>query len=564
MENARKEIIDKVTARYPLKNTTLEFEKAVNQALDKLVWMPIYPKISVANPIAFATRSGGLTGVYEIYVNPKIDTEVAKYFELHEKGHIIFTHLSLQEAQHKIQVKKILTYWSKIKNHLDLSDAIEKAKAKGKSELEVAEKYSKMIANKMLNIAMDFEVNSKLFTTDEWATMKKYFDYAYIFASASMNGTSQEELSSILKWLNDNENDLEARFTRPCWPEDYEFPLKLTYGEYIDLMLQNIDKFLDKMSEQNGSGGEGQDSENDGDSSSKSGKKKMTAEDIENLQKGADDGDNCRNRDIAENGDKATCYSEDDDGNGGGSDEPRKADAKTIAERTSGAKRGKSGYSPIGNCSDNNIYCEGANNKEVEKFILKNVFDKKVINNRVEYMKVYNRQKYGNVMLASYTKEDIWRPGNVYLLVDCSGSIEEKAINDFISTIKSIAKKCGPKSRIIWWDTCLEGDTLLRENKGPKGCGGTKIASGIDYIKNKYLKNKNDKLIIISDFEDALYQWAAILKTIKNDCIGICWTHSKIKSDVDYLSECGWCEKDSEVIKFLLKKLKTVFVNISA
>ena len=35
--------------------------------------------------------------------------------------------------------------------------------------------------------------------------------------------------------------------------------------------------------------------------------------------------------------------------------------------------------------------------------------------------------------------------------------------NEAVRTVvKEVSKKCGPKSRIIWWDTRLEGDTYLR------------------------------------------------------------------------------------------------------
>lgn len=577
IDTMKQEILDRVASRFTLKDTTLTYSQSADDIMDNLVWTKIMPNINTPNPLAFATRSGGLKGVFEIYVNPLIDEEVAKYLELHEKGHIIFTHMSMQEKQREIQIAKILQYWGKIKTHLDLSDAIEKAAEKGISEDKIAKKYAKMLANKMLNIAMDFEVNSKLFTKDEWEQFKEYTDYAYFYAAASMDKTNPMELAQILKFLQENESKLDERFTKPCWPEDYEFPLKLTFGEYIDLMCKNIDKFMDKMADQNGSG-DGDESDGDGDgesedgdgSGSNGGHKKMSAEDIEKMQKEADDGDNEKNQDRAENGDEAGGSGDGEDGekkekgsSSGSGDEQGESEVQKA--RSAGAKRGGKGYSPVGHKKDGTVYIEGANNKAVEDFIIKNVFNKKVENTRVDYMKLYNRRKYGNVMVSTANKEDVWRPGNIYMIVDCSGSIQEEAIKSFITTVKNVAKKCGPKSRIIWWDTDLEGDTLLRENKGPEGCGGTRIATGIKYVREKYLgKNKNDKLIIISDYYDALYQWNEELQKTKNDCVGICWTSDKVESGDEYLRRCCWSDRDGETISQLQKKLKTIFVNIDA
>ena len=193
---------------------------------------------------------------------------------------------------------------------------------------------------------------------------------------------------------------------------------------------------------------------------------------------------------------------------------------------------------------------------------MKNVFNKKVLNNRVDYMKYYNRQKYGNVMVSTCSNEDVWRPGDIHMIVDCSGSIDSCAIESFIKCVKKVSKKCGPKSRIIWWDTRLEGDTYLRNNHGPRGCGGTDIAGGIKYLRENHLKNKNDKVIIISDYEDSLYRWEEELSKVKNDCIGICWTYQKVENKYDYLGRYSYADRDGDIIHKLMKKLPTIFVNI--
>lgn len=574
------------------------FEDA-EELMNRLVWTPITPNIKRADPMAFATRSSGLTGVYERYVNPnidEIDPKVGDAFRMHEDGHCIFTHMSMQKEQREIQIEKILTFWPKIKKHVDLSEALKKAEAKGVSESEVAKKYARMLANQMLNIAMDFEVNSKLFTEEEWVSMKKNTDMAYFTCLAKAPASTEKQLEDADKWLDENEDKPDERFSHPCWPEDYQFPVKLTYGEYIDLMLQNIDQFMNNMANQQGSGdgdgdeGEGEDSEDgnsqgqggsgddDGDSQ---GNKKLSSDDIERMRDEYGDGDNDENQeriDDAENGGDGNTDEENEEqgkssggksgkdgkGKGKGGKDGEAGDAeKEARSRGMAGKRGGHGFSPVGRCDDPTIYVEGADNPKVKDFIMKNIFNKKVINNRVDMMKYYNRKKYGNVMVSTWANENVWRPGDIHMIVDCSGSIDHAAITTFIKVVKEVSKKCGPKSRIIWWDTALEGDTYLRNNKGPRGCGGTDIAGGIEYLRTHHLKNKNDKIIIISDYEDSLYRWEEELSKVKNDCLGICWTYQKVENKYDYLNRCSYADRDGKVLARLMKKLPTMFVNIN-
>ena len=171
-------------------------------------------------------------------------------------------------------------------------------------------------------------------------------------------------------------------------------------------------------------------------------------------------------------------------------------------------------------------------------------------------------------MISRSREEQLWRPGNIILLVDCSGSIDDTAIGAMIKCVRRIAKKCGPKSRIIWWDTFLEGDYSLNADKGPKGYGGTNIAKGIKYVRQHYLRQSNDKLVIISDYADSLTQWYDEVKKIKNDVVGLCWLYSRDKTETakQYLSNWWSCDNDAEENKSfdkLLKKIPTTLVNIA-
>lgn len=546
------------------------YEDALNY-MNNLVWIDIFPNIRKNNPMAFATRSNGSTGAYEVFVNPNVGEESETPLKLHEFGHVLFNHLSLQDKQREIQTNKVLTYWPKISKYIDLSDAIEKANGNaGKVQRE----YAYKMAEAMLNIVMDMEVNSKLFTEEEWENMKYLTNIAYLNVSVSeKTNISYEELEVLDKHLDEHKKDLkENPIAKPIWPADYKFPLKLTYGEYLDLMLkdenlentmQQIQQMMQQMKGQGQSQGQGQ-GDGDGD-----GQGKMSAEDIDNLRNQFSDTNEEKSQeeikeadaqDKAEAGDSGDDSSENgSSGNGNGEDGDE--DGGFVS---GGGQRGGDGWSPTGASQDDPTkYIEGSKNPEVRDFITKKVFSQQILNSKSNTMYYYNRKKHGNLVITKYTKEDIWRPGNIYMVVDCSGSIDSKAISDFISTTKEISKKCGPKSRIIWWDTRLEGDYRLTENEGPHGCGGTDIAGGIAYVRDKYELQKNDKLFIISDFEDGLYQWNRELEKVKCDCFAICWTHQRVNDKYQYIERCNYCsDNPTEETRKLLKKVDTAFVNI--
>ena len=565
-----------------ISNETYEwsyFEDALNY-MNNLVWIDIFPNIRKNNPMAFATRSNGTTGAYEVFVNPNVGEEAETPLKLHEFGHVLFNHLSLQDKQREIQTNKVLTYWPKISKYIDLSDAIEKANGNaGKVQRE----YAYKMAEAMLNIVMDMEVNSKLFTEEEWENMKYLTNIAFLKVSTSeKTNISYEELEALNKHLDEHKNDLkENPIAQPIWPADYKFPLKLTYGEYLDLMLkdenlentmQQLQQMMQQMKGQGQGQGQGQgdgDDQGQGQGQNGNGQGKMSAQDIDNLRKQFSDTDEEKNQDEikeADAQDKAEAGDSGDEegnGNGGasGADEGGDEDGGFVS---GGGQRGGNGWSPTGTSQDDPTkYIEGSKNPEVRDFITKKVFSQQILNTKSNTMYYYNRRKHGNLVITKYTKEDIWRPGNIYMVVDCSGSIDSKAISDFISTTKEISKKCGPKSRIIWWDTRLEGDYRLTENEGPHGCGGTDIAEGIAYVRNKYELQKNDKLFIISDFEDGLYQWNRELEKVKCDCFAICWTNQKVDDKYRYIERCNYCsDNPAEETRKLLKKVDTAFVNI--
>ena len=237
---------------------------------------------------------------------------------------------------------------------------------------------------------------------------------------------------------------------------------------------------------------------------------------------------------------------------------------------SSGGDDDNNGYSPFGTGLKRSEIIDVKDTHALENELLKAVYNKTVLNTRQDPVYYYNRKKYNsNVMISRSREEQLWRPGNIILLVDCSGSIDDTAIGTMVKTVRRIAKKCGPKSRIIWWDTFLEGDYPLNADKGPKGYGGTNIAKGIKYVRQHYLRQSNDKLVIISDYADSLTQWYDEVRKIKNDVVGLCWLYSRDKTETakQYLSNWWSYDNDGEENKSfdkLLKKIPTTLVNIAS
>lgn len=535
MEN--KDLRDKIIKSIPnLEPKFWSYHADALNEMNMVVWTYIHPNIRSSQPMAFACRSRNTTGVYEVYVNPNVPYECREPLELHEFGHVIFTHMSLLENQRKILVQKIMSYWNRFKKH------IEDNALKTKEDIQ---KASKIICDAILNIAMDYEVNSKLFTDDEWKTFVEYVQWASIKAAADAPNTTKEELEKIIEWLDNKSEDKDLLF-HPCWPEDEGFPKGLDYRQYIDLMLMRPDNAMDAIKKALGKTDSGSGDGNGSGSGKGNHGGKISKSDLEKILKEQNDANNEASNDAKEEAEK-----QDDAEQGTSSNAARD-------------KLNQDGWSPNGHSVDKRIY-DYKNSKALGRKILNEIINKQVLMCRQDNLYYYNRQKYNsNLLISKMRSEDLYRPGNIYLLVDCSCSIGSDVIEAIIGVVKNISKKCGPHSRIIWWDTALAGDYPLKELKGPTHCGGTAISHGIHYVSEKYLKRSNDKLIVLSDYEDSLHMWYDELEKIrKNDCLGICWGSFKGNATETIKRVCRTYDDNDEVFfqKFI-KKLPTTLVDI--
>ena len=494
---------------------------------------------------AYATRSSnfGQSGIYNIYINPEYNKSYLGLL-LHETGHIIFGHLQSNSFNDTTFKMKVKFAWPRIRKLIEIEDGITM------SESDIQSIYIDKVSKILLNYAMDYEVNSKLFTVDEFSNFQKSFENDYMKELLSDENVSPEFYQKI---VDDKKADPSKEISKALWPEDVGFPCKLQFTQYIDLMIKNPEEFFQKLKlNKNNSAGDGSNDPSSSQKSNNSSNGKITLNDLDDLAESFDDMDEGKMNDLLQKAEEAErTISDDEDGDGD----------DTIGEIEIDTDEW-GGYSASGPKATRSEIINLSHPKELENKILKEVFNKVVNNTRQDPVYNYNRKKYNsNVFISKSRPEQLWRPGNIILLVDCSGSIANNAISAMIDCVKKVAKKCGPKSRIIWWDTSLEGDYSLRLIQPPKYCGSTNIGRGISYVKEHYLKQSNDKLIIISDYEDRLQNWYEAASHIKNDIIGLCWLYSNGKEKIeDYLSFWG----DSDIsIKDFLKKIPTTLVNIS-
>lgn len=545
---------------HDIKQTDWSFYNDAKDNLNEYVWTYISPSTKRATPLAYATRSKGVDGVYEIYVNKNIPANTRMPLELHEMGHIIFSHMSLRDSQQDMLIRKILSFWPKIKK--SFSDEVLNSTN--------SHTLANFISNKILNIAMDMEVNSRLFTKNEWVYMKDAADVAYIYACVGSLLSDEKRLNAINTWLDNTAADKGHMFV-PIWPEDFGYALGLDYNQYIDLILNQPDDFFknlkDQLDEQSKNQGTGKsvpgdkNSLDDCDDQEDVGNHKLSKDDIEHMKESYNDSNNEENEEEKKDAEKESDAIDKE------LDKQNKSNPSKAG--SSRAKHVASGYSPVGHSNHKQDIVDISNISELTKIVLNACYNKKKVIHDLDPVYYYNRQKYNsNILIGKYRDKELYRPGNIYIVADCSGSVPMEEVMKMANVVKGIASKCGKKSRLIWWDTELCGDMPLKKIDGPTSSGGTAISKGIKYVNNKYLKKSNDKIIVISDFCDSLNEWNKALKDVKQDCIGLCWREASDANErsvhaLEYLYKVDGCSEDSKrTIKNLMDKMNVTIVNI--
>ena len=490
-------------------------------------------------------HSNGIT-IYKVVVAKTGIESLDTRLLAHEFGHIGLGHL---DETHEILDKSI---YSAIQNNRDeLIQALNK---------DLGIDYADKLLNRVLddpqlnhslhNIAMDFEVNTKKLSPDDIKEMEDLFTDQIIKQSPGYKSYEkfQSDLSDLLSRdtskLTDEEQEILEKIkdsvkdqlsnmkVKLMLPERYHFkdgspfPDNLTYPEYLILIVKNLDQFV-KMMASLSNGGSGDTMEVSQEELEEALKNGMASiDDLMNksgMSKGNSSGSGSNGQ---QNGSSNSAGykgerpdSEEKDG------DPNFGDHGTESRKDADNKRGDSDAFKGGGfgCSSKSGDTQQLDNvaeldcidTAIEE-VIRN-FKKKVVGYELKRdpLYLYNRGINRTVLAPTYKNKvrQTTKPKVVYL-IDVSGSMNSNLIGRII---KSISKEMssirgGLKYDIITWNTDLVDHFKdIDPNKpAPKlySGGGTRMARGIEFFKKNY---KTDSiLVLISDFEDYLDEWARV------------------------------------------------------
>jgi len=510
---------------------------------------------------------------YRIFIHEDTSTGAFPALDLHEKGHILYNHIDGQKQYldqfsnllEKLDELKLLKYFE--------ADALKESREDVYKMLfhEFSNIAQDMEVNSKLFLKREWE-NVKLLLMKsqllmEYRKISEKIDSFGIYKDKSdgvFGSDGQQEMVKIFEYIVNSillKVDEDIDFISFCHPENNGWPHELDWMTYMIMLVKNFDDTMEQVSDnlQKGKSGSGQ-GRGQG-KSKKDNKSKSKNQDDNNEDSGEGSGDSDgesdgesdnqkddknggQNKDGKEGSDKDN---KDDKSQGSGKDDEKddekddkegsgkteKFSKKDVSdyldkkEKEENAKekanknalvneddsqKDKNGQKKGDDASNSQIFFEKCETfEDFSKFLQKNCMGKK--NRRMNSDVLYNsnRGKFSsNVVVPRRHLIEKWVPTEVYIIVDVSGSVNEDFVNKIISGI--ISNNSGidlKKSRIIFCDTSVTGDTTLDQFSGKiQSGGGTEIANGIKYVnEKKYLKKKTDKLFIISDFEDNLDRW---------------------------------------------------------
>lgn len=503
--------------------------KKVQNELSQYLIQKTYKDLG--NQKAFVLRRlGTMSGdIYKMYINSTEHPNVQKYLETHEAGHIIFGHNSGETTKDRINKIKIKAAWPKVQDRFD-----------------DPEKWASKFDSIIYNIVMDMEVNSKLFTKEEF----------------------------------DNFGD--ALGGKGIWPEDFHYPVGLDYNTYLNLVLRDPQKFLDdynEIAEQNGDDSEPGDGLEDGDDD-------VAHNDYDSPDK---DGGNQSDDPYQQKGDGGTKDGKESSSSSSGKNKKNGISKKALKElekyykendeeekqetvdRLEADEAKEMGVTPSNEWSEeSSSYGHGGHTlnsvgmvsfKTIEKD-LQNVVSKSTTMNKRDPIYNYNRNKHNsNVLIPRVSRYEKRSPACMYVLLDVSGSVAESTICRFVETFKKVSKKLNRKSRIILWDTGLVSDNSVLDEVVPESGGGTLMARGMHYIQKTYHPSAKDYFFVVSDFQDDLDEWDVELQKMKCNKSAYIFDYGNTNEECaarfetmgDYLNGTDWDE-----IKALWKHTKGI------
>lgn len=455
-------------------------------------------------------RNGLCGEIYRLFVNCG-NPELTAFMEAHEIGHVIFGHTKNNEIKSAINKIKVKAAYQKVKKYFEDADA-----------------FYAYFQRMIYNIVLDMEVNGKLFTEKE-----------QLFR--------ESEKAKLFEY--------EQQDPWGCWAPAYGFPNGLDAATYLNLILQNPEKFVNDLQNNMGDG-EGQvdqhgqqgDGDGDGDEKQDNGEQSQGSGNGKSKNKNGEDGKGkAKPRKFTkEELEKLKQLIERED-----AEEARKEEEARM-EREQRATNNEYGDEGTGS---NKVGIQSASSsKDLEKMLL-NMLTRAQVQKKRNMMYYYNRRKFGtNMLIPKTTQETYYERPKMYILVDVSGSISAQTLNKFAGLFKGLSKKLNRGCRFITWDTSLQGDYDI--NNMPKHLnagGGTDMAGGLEYIYKTWSPSGRDAVIMVSDYCDNLERWTDIIdRTGMKNLHGVMWVN-RYDEDNWYLENNERLLKQIETIKFSLE-----------
>ena len=493
-----------------------------------LKYVPIYyqKKNLTAMAVAYSLWNGAEQR-FEVFC-PK--NSVFRSTNLHELGHIYFGHLKNSRKYIAMAEKILKPYEKQIASFLGVC-------------------YYNAIHD-IINVCMDFEINSKLFVTSK---EREELNASVQFYLLRRHDT--RSLKAIIESFNPENLSKE---TVIFFPENFGFPGKKSFLEYVQMMVDYCINHKKPETSQDEAGSSSQDNGTNG-TAAFSLPDDNTGDTPKNDDAKSDSPFNEEDKNNSDKENKLPSFNENNssddkeatgDNSNNGADTPQieDIDDDTFAKRfkinrdteerrrrikvEDSCSRKKPVYEINGETLDTEIDTSknwiynhekeeeeikdlkekvevAANASEINNFILNNALPSNDISSYNDMLYNYNRGKTTDVFINKVRTRSTFRKPNIRIFTDVSGSMDTDYTKKIVKAIKTISSRIDTRSSITFYNECAwntEKLTTLNDeviNSSFIG-GGTDLANSLKvYIKSQE-NNPANTLVIISDFEDCI------------------------------------------------------------
>lgn len=424
------------------------------------------PKTELSqDALALVTRRGVSTNSYKIYLS---EFCTGQSFLLHELGHILCQHLRYESVIQQQVLSRVRGAWSHFKKYISFAKD-------GEPEALNA------LVHLLCNYAMDMEVNCTVFDADERSFLiedmsrAEYKRLSYIAENLLPGAAAAHRCIERFEYAR--QQNPAAVLMKPVFAEDFGFERGLTWLKYIDLIILHPHTVMPLICEE-----------------LRKRQEKLLPQGskipVAVIKRAAD---------TADTADELT--------------------AEVSAAEDSCAHGKGSGH----RASKTQSFTVKKLGPAVKSFITRRAVDE-WSDMRTDYLYLANRGKATNVLRGKSVSHSDYTPGNIYVIVDTSGSVPEKHLARLLALFSDIRASVGERSKVIFWDTALQKVDSLHAGieSIPRG-GGTDIAAAIAYAAKRYC-TRDDRLFIISDYCDNLRSWLSEVHKLRCPCYGICWS----------------------------------------